>query len=199
MKAAMPSVGQHILASRKRTGTDLWDEMWDGVLHMPPMPNAEHQDLEWALETFLRTRWARRVGGKVYHQINVASPGGWPGNYRIPDLVILKPSRFSINRGDYFDGGPNGVVEIHSPGDEAYEKLEFYAAGGVNEVWVIGRDTKVPEIHVLVSGRYEPKPPGVDGWLMSDETGLELKAGATGKVAVRLAGDESTRAELPEE
>ena len=90
MKVVMPSVRPEILAWRKRTGADRWDEMWEGVLHMPPMPNSGQQDLEWALETFLRTRWARRLGAKVFHQINVASPGGWPDDWRIPDLVLLR-------------------------------------------------------------------------------------------------------------
>jgi Uma2 family endonuclease len=198
MKAVMPSVRPEILAWRKRTGADRWDEMWEGVLHMPPMPNSEHQDLEWALETYLRTHWARRLRAKVFHQINVASPGGWPDDYRIPDIVLLKPDRFHVNRSDTFDGGPNVVVEIHSPGDEAREKLGFYAAIGVSEVWIIDRDTKAPEIHVLQEGRYETKAPGAGGWLASGETGLELKAGEAGRLSVRLAGDESTRADLPE-
>ncbi|MGA2257225.1 MAG: hypothetical protein ABSG53_21430 [Thermoguttaceae bacterium] len=35
-----------ILDWRRRTDADRWDEMWDGVLHMPPMPNRSHQELE---------------------------------------------------------------------------------------------------------------------------------------------------------
>ena len=47
MKAVMPSVPPEILEWRKRTGADRWDEMWEGVLHMGPTPNYDHQDLEW--------------------------------------------------------------------------------------------------------------------------------------------------------
>src|SRR5262245_5911463 len=78
MKAVMSEVPADILAWRKRTGADRWDEMWEGVLHMPPMPNREHQELEGAMETYLRLHWARPRKAKVYHNINVASPGGWP-------------------------------------------------------------------------------------------------------------------------
>jgi hypothetical protein len=63
----MSNVPPEILAWRKHTGADQWDEMWDGVLHMVPCPNCDHQDLEGALETWLRTWWAARTGGKVYH------------------------------------------------------------------------------------------------------------------------------------
>ena len=89
MRAVMSEVPPDILAWRKRTGADRWDEMWEGVLHMAPSPNRAHQELEWAMETYLRLRWARPRGARVYHQINLASAGGWPNNYRIPDLVLL--------------------------------------------------------------------------------------------------------------
>jgi Uma2 family endonuclease len=135
VKAVMPTVPPDVLALRKRTGADRFDEMWDGVLHMPPMPNREHQDLGGELETWLRLRWARPRKAKVYHEINVAAPGGWPDrNYRIPDLVLLTPERFHIDRNEYFEGAPDVVVEIYSPGDESYEKLPFYQELGVPEV-----------------------------------------------------------------
>jgi hypothetical protein len=116
MRAVMSCVPPDILAWRKRTGADRWDEMWEGELHMVPMPNRERQDLEWAMETYLRLRWARPRKAKVYHNINLAAPGGWPNNYRIPDLVLLSPERFGIDRNEYFEGAPAAVVEICSPG-----------------------------------------------------------------------------------
>jgi len=149
MRAAMSVVPAEILAWRKRTGADRWDEMWEGVLHMPPAPNRDHQDLEWNLEFYLRMHWARPHQARVYHQINVAVPGGWPHNYRIPDLVLLKPERFSIDHNEYFEGAPDVVIEISSPGDESYDKLPFYAELGVPEVWIINRDSKMPELYQL--------------------------------------------------
>lgn len=166
---------------------------------MAPSPNREHQDLEWAMETYLRLRWARSRRARVYHQINLTPPGGWPDNYRIPDLVLLSPARFDIDRNEYFEGAPDVVVEIRSPGDESYEKLEFYATLGVPEVWIIHRDSKEPEIYSLQAGRYERRAAGDDGWVLSPITGLELQAGTPGKLAIRLAGDDNTREDLPEE
>jgi Uma2 family endonuclease len=197
MKGVMPIVPPDVLAHRKLTGADQWDEMWEGVLHMPPPPNLDHQDLEGALEAYLRFRWAAGCGGKVYHQAAVAPIDGWPKNYRVPDLVLLLPRRFAIDRKEYFEGAPDVVVEIHSPGDEAYEKLPFYAKLGVPEVWIIHRDAKTPEIHVLRRGRYKRQAARADGWLRSPGTGVELRVGRPGKLAVRLAGDDATRQELP--
>jgi Uma2 family endonuclease len=151
------------------------------------------------MEAYLRMHWARPRGSKVYHQINVASPGGWPQNYRIPDLVLLTSERFHIDRNEYFEGAPDEVVEIRSPGDETYEKLEFYAALGVLEVWIIDRDRKQPEIYTLRAGQYALQTPDNEGWLGSAVTGIELRAGQPGKLAMRLAGDDTTRADLPED
>ena len=135
---------------------------------------------------------------KVYHQINVASIGGWQDNYRIPDLVLLLPERFTIDRNEYFEGAPSAVVEIHSPGDESYEKLPFYAELGVPEVWIIHRDSKEPEVHVRKRKNYQKAKPAA-GWLLGPETGVELARTPGGKLAVRIAGDDSTRRELPED
>jgi len=165
---------------------------------MPPPPNVGHQDLEGSLEAYLRRYWAPASGGKVYHQIALSpSAVGWTKNYRVPDLVLLLPQRFAIARNEFFEGAPDAVVEIHSPGDEAYEKLPFYAQLGVPEVWIIHRDTKEPEIHVLRRGRYKKQAARADGWLRSAGTGVELRVGRPGKLAVRLAGNESSRQELP--
>jgi Uma2 family endonuclease len=170
--------------------------MWEGVLHMPPMPNRDHQDLEFCLESYLRFYWAPPRQAKVYHQINVASIGGWPKNYRIPDLVLLLPQTFAIDRNEYFEGAPDVVVEIRSPGDETYEKLPFYRDLGVPEVWIIDRDTRQPEIHVLKRGRYKKQSVTTQGWIRSPGMGIEMAA-AKGKLAVRLTGDDSTRQDLP--
>jgi Uma2 family endonuclease len=195
----MPVLLPDVAAFRRQTGADRWDEMWDGVLHMPPMPNRFHQDLQWSMETYLRQIWAPTSQWKVHHEINVAPPGGWSKNYRVPDLVLLSPQRFAIDRNEYFEGAPDVVVEIRSPGDETYEKLDFYARLGVPEVWVIHRDTCVPEIHVLRGKRYRKRRAGAAGWVRSPATGVELAPGQSGKLAVRLKGDDSSRRDLPED
>jgi Uma2 family endonuclease len=195
----MPVAFPDLLERRKQTGADQWDEMWDGVLHMPPMPINEHQDLEGDLERYLRQHWARPRKAKVYHTVNLASVGGWPKDYRIPDLLLLTRDRFSINRKLYFEGAPNVVVEIHSPGDEAYEKLPFYAELGVPEVWIVHRDTKEPEVYLLKRGRYKEQPSEAGGRVRSPATGVEMRAGKRNKLAIRLAGDDGTREYLPED
>jgi hypothetical protein len=196
MKAVLVDVPQDLLAQRRITGADRWDEMWDGVLHMGPTPNCTHQDFGGALESWLRVHWVPASAGKVYHEINVASEGGWPHNYRVPNLILLMPKRFSIDRNEFFEGAPSAVVEIRSPNDESYEKLAFYAAIGVPEVWIMDRDTKHPELHELAAGEYRLRP-SVDGWLGSS-LGVQFQSPSMGKLLIRLTDRIASQSFLPD-
>ena len=198
MRAVMPDVLSQTLAWRKQTGNDKFDEMWEGVLHMTPAPSVRIRIFSWIMETWLRSHWARPLGNRVHHEVNVASPGGWPNDYRVPDLVLLTPDRFAIDHDIYFEGAPTVVVEIRSPGDETMEKLPFYARLGVPEVWVVDRDTRQPELYVLRAGQYEQQSPAADGWLDSAATGVRLRGEAGNRLAMQIAGDEATRRLLPE-
>ncbi|HEY4234657.1 MAG TPA: Uma2 family endonuclease [Lacipirellulaceae bacterium] len=197
MKAVMSVVPEHILKWRRRVGIDRYDEMWEGVLHMAPSPNREHQDFEGELEFWLRLHWAMPNGCRVYHEINVAEAGMWPDNYRIPDLVLLTPARFDIDRNEYFNGGPDVVVEIRSPDDESYEKFAFYSKVGVCEVWVLDRDTRQPEIFELTGDGYESLRPAGDGWVRSQVVGCEMRTAADGRLEIRLVDRTDTLARIP--
>ena len=198
MRAVMPEVPQFVLDWRRKTGAEIWDEMWEGVLHMTPSPNRAHQDFQGQLEYWLRNFWVRPFGNKVYHEINVASVGGWPDNYRIPDLVLLTPECFNIDRNEYFEGAPTVVVEIRSPGDETMEKLPFYAQIGVPEVWVLDRDTKQPMLFGLCSGRYEEAAAKEGGWLHSAATGVRFRHETLDKIAMQMGDDSASLRVLPE-
>lgn len=198
MKAVMPEIPPEILEWRKRTGADRFDEMWEGVLHMNPPPSLDHQGFEYHLENYLRVHWARSRSARVIHNAAVAPIGGWPENYRAPDLVLIALDRLQTLRTTHVEGAPSVVIEIRSPNDESYAKLPFYEALGVPEVWIIDRDTKDPEIYILRQGRYQIQP-SVDGWYRSEETGAEMRVGQPGMLTIRMAADDATCEELSDE
>jgi Uma2 family endonuclease len=198
MSGLTSDIAPDFVTLRKRTGIDKFDEMWEGVLHMAPAPSRSHQDFHFGLLTWLRSHWALPCGNRVHGEVNVASPGGWPENFRIPDLVLLTPNCFDIDRDVYFEGPPTVVVEIRSPGDETMEKLSFYAELGVPEVWVLDRDTKGPELYVLRSGRYERQSPTAEGWLCSGATGVRLRGEPDNRLALQLSDNQTTYRLLPE-
>jgi hypothetical protein len=178
------------------------DEIWEGVLHMSPEPDREHQDFEGGLESWLRFNWGRPRRAKVYHRINLALPGAgssWINNFLIPDLVLLTKARYSIDHRTHFEGGPEVVVEIRSPHDESEDKPPFYAGLGILEVWIIDRDTKEIDLYTLSGDSYIRQLARGDGWTVSPFTSIEMRIGRPGKMLIRMNGDDATREELPED
>jgi len=201
MKAVLYEIPPHWLKERKNSDASQWDEMWDGVLHMCPVPTGRHQDLAYDLRDHLKRWWAKPFGNRVCGERNLTTPGDeaeWTKNYRIPDLVLLDPPRFGIDKNAYLAGAPLVVVEIRSPGDESYEKRDFYARLGVPEVWVIDRDTRSPEVFVLSAGGYQKAAADAGGWVVSPATGVRMQA-AGGKLRVQVGDDLATLADLPDE
>lgn len=197
MKAVMSSVPPGLLEWRRAIGADRWDEMWEGVLHMGPSPNLEHQRFEGALEVFLNLQWAKNARARVYHTINLSPGGDWTKDYRVPDLVILTSATRAIEKDEYIEGPPDVVIEIRSPGDESLEKLGFYAGLGVPEVWIFDRDSKTPTLYKLAGEEYAIAAASADGWYRSAVTQLEFRVIRPGKLTMRLERDESTEEDLP--
>lgn len=202
MQAVIANMPPKWLEERKNSEAAQWDEMWNGVLHMPPMPNGIHQDFVGDLRDYVKFHWARPRGGLVRHEVNLTTPADedhWTLNYRIPDIVLVSPDRLHIDKNEYMAGAPLVVVEVRSPRDETYEKFPFYAGLGVPEVWVFDRDTKAPEIHALGPGpAYQQLSAQPDGWLRSPATDVQFRQTQAGKVWARLGNDDTTAEELPE-
>ena len=200
MRAVIADMPRHWLAERKNSEAAQWDEVWEGVLHMPPMPNGIHQDFVLDLASFLKGEWAKPRGALVRQEVNLTAPEDeehWTLNYRIPDIVLVSKDRLHIDRNEFMAGAPLVVVEVRSPRDETYEKFPFYAKLGVPEVWVFDRDTRVPEVYALGPGpAYQPVTADADGWLVSPAAGVALRHAGGAKVSVRVGA--GAAAELPD-
>ena len=202
MKVVTHDIPRRWLEEHKNSEAAQRDEMWEGVLHMPPMPSGMHQDFADDLREYLKRRWAKPNGGFARREANLTTPEDeehWTRNFRIPDVVLVSADRLHIDKDDYLVGPPLVVVEVRSPGDETFEKLPFYAALGVPEVWVFDRDTRAPELRALVAGpAYDVLAPDADGWHVSPATGVGFRQTRTGKVWARVHGDDATAEELPD-
>lgn len=137
-----PRLTEEIMARRRALGHDRWDEVWDGVWHVVPSPNVEHQEVGKRLLHILMEVVEDTGLGQVFYALNVADPAKGLQDFRIPDLLVILRNNASRIREAYVAGGPDFVLEIHSPDDETYEKIPWYAAQGVRELLVIDRDTK---------------------------------------------------------
>jgi Uma2 family endonuclease len=178
-----------LIAWRRKTGADLFDEVWDGLLHMNPAPSLEHNrllgDLYRALSAYLESRGL----GRIYPTSNVSAPGvsDWTRNFRVPDLSIVFDDQTAQLCDVYIEGGPRVIVEIRSPGDETSDKLEFYARIGTSELIVIDSVTKRIETFRASEGRLVPAPPDADGWHRSGALDGEL-ATRGGRIELRRVG-----------
>ncbi len=193
MRGVMLEVPDSLLEQRRTSGADQWDEAWHGVLHMVPPPNVMHQDLEWQIETWLRMHWQpTRAGNLVYHQVALSPIENWVKDYRTPDVVLFNSDDAENLRDTYCHGPCTVAIEIRLPNDESLAKLEFYAKSGVSEVWIIDRDGRQPEIHVLQHGNYQVPSPSTDGWLRSSVVSVMMKC-EENKLAFQIPNHTSTR------
>jgi Uma2 family endonuclease len=150
---------------------DRYDEMWDGVLVIAPLPNDEHQDLVNELCYIFRLVLDRAAGDRVRPGVNVSDRSeDWTHNFRCPDVVVYRANTTAINHGTHWQGGPDFAVEIVSPGEDATAKLVFYTAVATRELLVIERDPWQLTLYRLDAGQLRSVGPvGVDGVALASE------------------------------
>jgi len=121
-----------LLDERRRVGLDAREEIWEGEYHlMVPGPSGPHGHLDMELTVALRPH-ARAAGLAGLIQANI----GGPDDHRVPDQSYVAGP---IDR-TYFDTAAL-VVEVVSPGDESWNKFDFFAAHGVEEVLIADPET----------------------------------------------------------
>jgi Uma2 family endonuclease len=148
-----PVWGSELRAEREKADGDKWNEVWDGVLVMPSLPNDEHQEVQANLLLPLLTVLGQPGLGKVRAGVNVTDRHpDWKENYRGPDVVVYLNGNPAVNHGSHWVGGPDFLVEIASPGEKPRQKNAFYASVGTGEVLVIDRDPWVLELFRLDGG-----------------------------------------------
>ncbi|HXD85757.1 MAG TPA: Uma2 family endonuclease [Urbifossiella sp.] len=147
-----PSIEKKTRADDRRD--DRRDEVWEGVLVVPPTPNNEHYRLVSRLNTAFSAviNWDRG---------DSALPGGnvsdrdkdWMKNYRVPDVLVYLAGSPAIDRDTHWVGSPDFLVEVISPGEDPQSKLDFYAKVGTRELLIIDRAPWSLELYQLKKGK----------------------------------------------
>lgn len=114
---------------------------------MVPPPSGQHQAVGTALVIALAPVAAAQ-GLVVTYETGLFRPGV-DDDYKVPDQVYAR-REFWSERG--VEGNASLVVEILSPQDETYEKLDWYAGVGVGEVLVIDPATRRVELFANQDG-----------------------------------------------
>lgn len=132
-----PAAVDKMINERHRLGQDVYDEVWEGDLHVVSVPPPWHGRLVAEVSRLIAgTARASR------HEVVVMSGVrlGEEGNFRVPDTVVL--DALAPCPPDY---PPRAlvVVEIVAPDDESFDKFGFYWDQGVEEILTIEQDRRV--------------------------------------------------------
>jgi len=143
-----PAEIDDLLARRRESGIDRWDEVWEGVLHMIPPPSHKHQLIASRLHRLLGPL-VDDAGLELTGEVGIGSD---ERDYRAPDLAVHRPADVEAQ----WHPTAALVVEIVSPNDKTWDKLDFYAALGVEELLIV--DPQVRAVHWLglSGGEYRP-------------------------------------------
>ena len=143
------TISRSLIAKRKYRGLDHYDEVWNGVYVMPPIPNNEHQAIAFREGNILADVVSAEEGS-IFLGVNVSDRvKGWKKNFRVPDVALFLVANPAQDCGTHWCGGPDWLTEILSPGDASRAKLAFYEKVGVREVLLIDRDPWCIELYQL--------------------------------------------------
>lgn len=124
---ALPPAIEAFLEERRRTGADRYDEVWEGEYHVAPMTHGSHGYVDSQLSMILGPL-ARARGLYMSTAFNL----GDPDDFRVPDGGIHRERPHAV-----WIPTAALVVEVVSPGDESWKKLDFYARHEVAELLIV--------------------------------------------------------------
>jgi len=157
---------EELLEQRRRMGADRHDEVWEGVYHMVPGPNAPHSFIAHQLSVLLDAP-ARAAGMHVSSEFNL---GPDKDDFRVPDLGVHR----ELCSGTWVPTAAI-VVEILSRADEAWQKLPFYARLGVDELLFVNPAERSVAWLALRDGEYQPVERSELIDLPASELGLQIE------------------------
>ncbi len=134
------------LRQRRERGLDTFDEMWEGVHHVAAAPNRRHGWLDDELAPLLRPL-AHRAGLYPSGPCNI----GVENDHRVPDRAYFRNAEMVT-----WSDTAAIVVEIVSPDDETWAKLDFYHRHRVDEVIIADPKARTVDILVRRTDAYEP-------------------------------------------
>jgi Uma2 family endonuclease len=149
-----PDIASEFESQREANGLDKYDEVWDGVIVVTSPPNIEHQQLVSGFVFAIQSAFGWPSVHQVLPGANVSDRDvDWKSNYREPDVVVYCDGNPAVNCGTHWNGGPDFLVEIVSPGDPTRDKLPFYASVNSREVLIVDRYPWRLELYRLQNGQ----------------------------------------------
>lgn len=149
-----PVLEQEIRTAHDGSEVQRRDEVWDGVLVVPPQANNEHQRIVMRLSAVFSSVIDWDAGDQVLPGTNVSDrDADWTKNYRDPDVAVYLVGNPAKDSNTHWVGGPDVAVEVVSPGEDPRLKLDFYAQVNTRELLIVERDPWAVEMYQLQSGK----------------------------------------------
>ncbi len=134
-----------LIARRRSLGLDTHDEVWKGEYHMAPSAHSSHGWLDDQLAVLLHPlAQAAGLGGTGPFNL------GEPDDFRVPDRGLHRSRPHAV-----WIPTAAIVVEIESPDDETWDKIDFYASHRVDELLIVSAETRSVTWLALEEGQYE--------------------------------------------
>ncbi len=131
-------------------------ELANGELLVSPSPSNQHQAISLASTLALGNYVKQHQLGVIRyapHDVRLFSE-----TIRQPDIFFVRKAHQDRFTGQVFDGGPDWIAEIISPGDREIDeqvKLVEYAKAGVPEYWLVDPEHTTIRIYTLKEKAYE--------------------------------------------
>lgn len=109
-------------------------------------------------------------------------------DYRVPDQLYVRPELVSDR---WVEGPADLLVEIRSPNDETYDKIDWYAAIGVRELLIVHLGERRVELLRRTDDRLVAVPPEPDGAVRSDVLEVEFRSAPGPHLALRWTGGQA--------
>jgi Uma2 family endonuclease len=133
-------------------------EVIRGFLYVTPAPSFDHQYTVWQLGRLIGNFVAdHRLGVVLGAPFDIRLPRSL-GNPVQPDILFIRSEQQPRAGDRRFDGAPDLVVEVLSPGNRNLDrttKRDAYREAGVPEVWLVDPLARTVEVLVLAPGRTE--------------------------------------------
>jgi Uma2 family endonuclease len=141
---ARPPELEALLERRRALGQDMYDEVWAGDYHIKPEPQPLHDYVDHQLAELL---------GSLYQRARLVATGpfnlGGPDDYRVPDRGLHRGPPATT-----FVPTAAVVIEVVSPDDETWNKIDFYNAHSVDELLIADLAQRSVTLLAVGDGRY---------------------------------------------
>lgn len=144
MLGPRPPELEALLERRRALGRDMLDEVWAGDYHVKPEPEPMHEYVDHQLAELLSSleQRARLVATGPFNL-------GGPDDYRVPDRGLHRGLPTTT-----FVPTAAVVIEVVSPDDETWNKIDFYNAHSVDELLIADPGQHSVTLLALDGGRY---------------------------------------------